>query len=73
MQVLVRLDKDLYLKLDRLAKVLGVSRAEVMRRALKEYIARRERVESKTRKMRGIVKPKISLEELEKLYQSGRF
>ncbi len=39
MQVLVRLSDEMYAELERLSKTLGVSKAEIMRIALKEYIA----------------------------------
>ncbi len=69
-QVLVRLSKSLEEELDKLAKSLGVSRAEVVRMALKEFIERKKRL--RTRQMRGIVRSKLSLEELESIYQVSR-
>lgn len=69
MQVLVRLDEDTAKLLDRVARSLGVSRAEIVRRALRLYLAR-ERGKM-TKRMRGIVKPRLSLEELEELYWEG--
>ncbi len=69
MQVLVRLDEETGRLLDRVARSLGVSRAEVVRRALRMYLAReRGRM---TRRMRGIVRPRLSMEELEELYWEG--
>lgn len=67
MQVLVRLDEETYAELERLSRVLGVSKAEVMRRALREYLARKG--ESATKRVRGLVKSRVSLEELEEVYQ----
>ena len=46
-----------------------MSRAEIVRRALRLYLAR-ERGKM-TKRMRGIVKPRLSLEELEELYWEG--
>lgn len=66
MQVLVRLSDEMYAELEKLSKILGVSKAEIMRIALKEYIAKKRK--SVTRRMRAIVKPKISLEKLEEIY-----
>ncbi len=68
MQVLVRLSPELYHELEEIARSLGVSKAEVLRQAFREYLARRK-VGKNTSKMRGIVKPRISLEELERLYR----
>ncbi len=69
-QVLVRLSKPLEEELDKLAKSLGVSRAEVVRMALREFIERKKRL--RTRQMRGIVRSKLSLEDLERIYQGSR-
>ncbi len=69
-QVLVRLSKPLEEELDKLAKSLGVSRAEVVRMALREFIERKKRL--RTRQMRGIVRSKLSLEDLERIYQVSR-
>ncbi len=68
-QVLVRLDDSLAEELDRVAKSLGVSKAELVRMALRHFL-RKEGLE--TRQVRGIVKPRVSLEELEEMYQVGR-
>ena len=69
MQVLVRLDKSTASKLEKVARALGVSKAEVMRRALKRYLAEEANM---TVKMKGIVKSRLSLEELERIYQVER-
>lgn len=69
MQVLVRLDKSTASKLEKVARALGVSKAEVMRRALKRYLAEEANM---TVKMKGIVKSRLSLEELERIYQVDR-
>jgi len=67
--VLVRLDKSTASKLEKVARALGVSKAEVMRRALKRYLAEEANM---TVKMKGIVKSRLSLEELERIYQVER-
>lgn len=68
MQVLVRLTPELYRELEKIAESLGVSKAEVLRQALKDYLTRKKAGKN-TSKMRGLVKPKLSLDELERLYQ----
>ena len=54
-----------YAKLEELSKALGLSKAEIVRRALKKYLAREK---SLTKTMRGLVKPKLTLEKLEEAY-----
>ncbi|GEM_PF-1523420 len=66
MQVLVRLSPRLYRELEEESRSLGVSKAEVLRRALREYLERRKG--SATRRVRGLVKPRLSMEELEEIY-----
>ena len=70
-QVLVRLDGSLAEELDRMAKSLGVSRAELVRIALRHFL-KREKRDLKTKQIRGLVKSRLSLEELEEMYQVGR-
>lgn len=70
-QVLVRLDESLAEELDRMAKSLGVSRAELVRMALRHFLRVREGA-LRTRRIRGMVRSKLSLEELEEMYQVGR-
>ena len=65
----MRLDKSTASKLEKVAKALGVSKAEVMRRALRRYLAEEANM---TVKMKGIVKSRLSLEELERIYQVER-
>jgi len=68
-QVLVRLDYSLGEELDRMARSLGVSRAELIRIALRHFLG----IEKlKTRRVKGIVRSKLSLKDLEKMYQVGR-
>ncbi len=70
-QVLVRLDKSLAEELDRMAKSLGMSRAELVRIALRHFL-RTGRGDLKTKQIRGLIRSKLSLEELEEIYQVGR-
>ncbi len=69
-QVLVRLDNLLAEELDRIAKSLGVSRAELIRIALRQFIESKQKL--RTEEIRGIVRPKMTLRELEEMYQVGR-
>jgi len=62
MKVSVRLDEETYSELEKLSRALGVSKAEIPRRALKKYLAEKK---SLTKSMRGIVKPRLTPEELE--------
>jgi len=68
-QVLVRLDEYLGERLEEMAKSLGVSRAELIRIALRQFL-RAEKL--KTDEIRGLVKSRFSLKELEEMYQVGR-
>lgn len=45
----------------------GLSRSEALRKAMEEFIARK-RKDSMTSKMRGLVRSRFSLRELEELY-----
>jgi len=65
MQVLVRLDRETYAELEELSRALGLSQAEIMRRALRKYLAERK---SLTKSMRGLVRPRLTLEDLEEAY-----
>ncbi len=65
MQVLVRLDRETYAELEELSRALGLSKAEIVRRALRKYLAERE---SLTKSMRGLVRPRLTLEDLEEAY-----
>ena len=62
---MVRLDPKTYAELEELSRALGLSKAEIVRRALKRHLAERR---SLTKSMRGLVKPKLTLEELEEAY-----
>jgi len=65
MQVLVRLDRETYAELEELSRALGLSKAEIVRRALRKYLAERG---SLTKSMRGLVRPRLTLEDLEEAY-----
>ncbi|RLG41557.1 MAG: hypothetical protein DRO01_02495 [Thermoproteota archaeon] len=69
MEVLVRLAEETGRLLDRVARGLGVIWAEVVGKAPGSYPARgRGRA---TKRVRGIVRPRLSVEELEELYWQG--
>ncbi len=68
-QVLVRLDDSLSEELDRMARSLGVSRAELIRIALRHFLRDKD---LETKRIRGIVSSKLSLKDLEEMYQVGR-
>jgi len=70
MQVLVRLDRETYAELEELSRALGLSKAEIVRRALRKYLAERK---SLTKSMRGLVRPRLTLEELEEAYWVYRY
>ncbi|MDK2383882.1 MAG: hypothetical protein QI199_03600 [Candidatus Korarchaeota archaeon] len=50
---------------------MGVSRAELVRMALKHFL-RTRKDDLKTKQIRGLIRSKLSLEELEEIYQVGR-
>ena len=69
--VFVRMEDSLLKKLDKLSKKLGYSKSEVIREAVKGYETRVTRGEH-TKKIRGLVKSKLTLDEIEELYSRSR-
>ena len=65
--VYFRVDRRLLDEFTRLAHALGMSRSEALRKAMEMFVEK-HRGESVTSKMRGIVKSRLSLEELEEAY-----
>ena len=65
--VYLRVSRELLEKFSRVAESLGLSRSEAIRLAMREFIASREGM-SVTAKMRGLVKSRFSLRELEEVY-----
>ncbi len=65
--VYIRIDRKLLEEFTKVAEMLGMSRSEAIRRAMEEFIAA-QKGESMTSRMRGIVKSKLSLKELEEAY-----
>ncbi len=68
--VYFRVNKELLEKFTKLAESLGMSRSEAIRKAMEMFIERygRKDRETMTSRMRGIVKSKLSLRELEEAY-----
>ena len=69
--IFIRVDDELLEKFTRMAESMGLNRSEAIRRAMELFIASRED-SSLTSRMRGIVKSRFSLRELEELYMVGR-
>ena len=65
--VYVRVNRKLLEEFTRLAHRLGMSRSEAIRRAMEMFLER-SRGESVTSRMRGLVRSKLSLKELEEAY-----
>jgi len=65
--VYIRVDRRLLEEFTKVAEMLGMSRSEAIRRAMEEFIAA-QKGESMTSRMRGIVKSKLSLKELEEAH-----
>ncbi len=68
--VYFRVNRELLERFTKLAESLGMSRSEAIRKAMEMFIERYERKdrETMTSKMRGIVRSKLSLRELEEAY-----
>lgn len=67
----VRVDEDLLREFTRKTKALGLTRSEAIRKAMRDFIASRSG-ESMTFKMRGLIRSKLSLKELEEAYMVFR-
>jgi len=65
--VYIRVDSKLLEEFTKLARSLGMSRSEAIRKAM-ELFLEVYRGESVTSRMRGLVKSRFSLKELEELY-----
>ncbi|MEM0223313.1 MAG: ribbon-helix-helix protein, CopG family [Thermofilum sp.] len=63
----VRVDEELLSEFTRKAKALGLTRSEALRRAMEAFIASTGGPTA-TSKMRGLVKSKLTLRELEEAY-----
>lgn len=63
----VRVDEGLLSEFTRRARALGLTRSEAVRKAMEDFITSASN-ESMTSKMRGFIKSKLSLRELEEAY-----
>lgn len=63
----VRVDEELLSEFTRKARALGLTRSEALRRAMEAFVTS-TREPSMTSKIRGSVKSKLSLRELEEAY-----
>ncbi len=67
--VYFRVDKKLLEEFTRVAELQGMSRSEAIRRAMEMFIETNTRKrDSITSKMRGLVKSRLTLKELEEAY-----
>jgi len=69
--IFIRIDKKLLERLSKVAKSMGLNRSEAIRRAMEMFISMREDF-SYTRRMRGLVKSKFTLKELEEIYHGSK-
>ncbi len=67
----IRIEDSLLRALDRLSARLGYTRSEAVREAVRRFITMDVEY-SETRRMRGIVKSKLSLRELDEAYEALR-
>ncbi len=67
----IRIEDSLLGALDKLSTRLGYTRSEAVREAVRRFIAT-DMEYSETRRMRGIVRSKLSLKELEEAYEALR-
>jgi len=65
--IYLRVDKRLLDRFTRVAEAMGLNRSEAIRRAMEMFIAVSEK-KSMTSRMRGLVKSKFTLRELEEIY-----
>ncbi len=66
--IYLRIDKELLEEFTKAAELYGMNRSEAIRTAMKIFIQEKKRGKTMTAKMRGIVKSKLSLRELEEAY-----
>ncbi len=71
--IFIRIDEELLKRFSEVAKSMGLSRSEAIRKAMEAFIAMNtSKSETFTRKIRGIVKSKFSSKELEEIYTVSR-
>ncbi|RLG03217.1 MAG: hypothetical protein DRN61_05170 [Thaumarchaeota archaeon] len=69
--VYIRVNKDLLDRLTKVARALGMSRSEANRKAMEMFMASTMK-ESMTSGMRGLVKSRLTLKELDEIYMVTR-
>jgi len=65
--IYLRIDEELLKKFTKIAKMLGMSRSEAIRKAMEMFIISKSG-KSITSRMRELVKSKLTLRELEEIY-----
>ncbi len=71
--IFVRVDEKLLERFNEVAKSMGLTRSEAIRRAMEVFIdINKNTSETYTHRIRGLVKSKFSLKELEKIYRVSR-
>jgi len=69
--IYVRVSKELLEEFTKIANALGLSRSEAIRKAMELFIMLQKN-KTMTSKMRGLVKSKFTLKELEEIYLVSR-
>ena len=67
----MRVDVKLLEKFSRVARSMGLNRSEAIRKAMELFIASQEK-DTYTSRMRGIVRSKLSLKDLEEIYRVSK-
>ncbi|MFQ6076677.1 MAG: CopG family ribbon-helix-helix protein [Candidatus Bathyarchaeia archaeon] len=69
--IYIRIDETLLKKFDEVAERMGYMRSEAIREAMRRFILSTEGAEE-TKKIRGLVKSKLNLKELEEAFMVSR-
>ena len=69
--IYVRVDEKLLEKFTELARMLGMSRSEAIRKAM-EVFMEKQMGKSYTSRMRGLARSKFTLKELEEIYLASK-
>lgn len=65
-EISIKIDKRLYEEFTRMLNELGLDKNEIIAKMIEEILLRKQR--TRTSKIRGIVKSKLSLKDLEQAY-----
>ena len=65
-EISIKIDKRLYGEFTRMLNELGLDKNEIIAKMIEEILLRKQR--TRTSKIRGIVKSKLSLKDLEQAY-----